>query len=212
MTSSGGGQRSGYWASLEGARPRGGGNVRSCLLEVSTTLLAAPALRREAGALTRLLRQPGKDGLNGRERRAFPRGRETIAHARWRLWNRSSPSGEKPRLTPTSTQAQKYISAPSASILRRRIELRCQPPQRLRAPSTRWLLWSRAAFLGFPRDRLFFSSTLPTRGGRCREPGPRPFFVSLPLTHLVFIRPPFSVPGAGRIRSTDGKSRSRLRE
>lgn len=78
-------------------------------------------------------------------------------------------------------------------------------------PSPRWLLLSRATFLNLPGGRPFFSSTLPARRARW-DPGPRPFPVSLPLTHLVSVLPPFSVPDAGRSRSTDGKSRSHLRE
>lgn len=76
--------------------------------------------------------------------------------------------------------------------------------------SPRWLLLSRATFLGHPRDRPFFSFTLPAPRARSPEPGPGPFPVSLPLTHLVFVLPPFSVPQAGRSRRTDGKSRSCL--
>lgn len=77
-------------------------------------------------------------------------------------------------------------------------------------PSPPWLILSRATFLGPPQDQPFFSSPFPTRRVRFREPGPCPFSVSLPLTHLSSVLPPFTVPGAGRSRSADGKSRSYL--
>lgn len=75
-------------------------------------------------------------------------------------------------------------------------------------PSSRWLLLSLATFLGPPQDQPFFFSPFPTRRARCRKPGPCPSSVSLPLTHLASVLPPFSVPEAGRSRSADGKSRS----
>lgn len=49
---------------------------------------------------------------------------------------RTPPGARKPRLRPTSTQAQKSISGPNAPNLRRRTKPRCQPPQRPRAPFT----------------------------------------------------------------------------
>lgn len=81
-------------------------------------------------------------------------------------------------------------------------------------PSPRSLLLTRAISLRLPRDQPFLDppSPLPTGRARCRAPGSRPFPVSLPLTHLASVLPPFTVPEAGRSRSADGKSRSSLRE
>lgn len=76
--------------------------------------------------------------LNGLGFSTFPGVRESLAHACWGLWNPARlPNGEKPRLRPTSTQAQKPISLPSSSTPRRRTKPRWQPPQRPRAPFTR---------------------------------------------------------------------------
>lgn len=128
----------------------------------------------------------------------------------WRLWNPSSrrnrASDQRLRRRRSPSRAPPLPSC--AGVQSRATNLRSGRAHR----SPRWLLLSRATFLGHPRDRPFFSSTLPTRRARNPEPGPRPFPVSLPLTHLVFVLPPFSVPQAGRSRRTDGKSRSCLGE
>lgn len=110
-----------------------------CILEVSS-MFAAPAQRQDSEALKRLLRQPGTgcraqlSGIrNFRRRKGKVRAR---ARALEVLEPVPLPEQGKPRLRPTSTQAQKSISLPNASNLRRRTKPRCQPPQRPRAPFT----------------------------------------------------------------------------
>lgn len=174
--------------------------------------LSVPFIRRGPGAVTRLLRQPGAVGL------ASPLENSVL----------SQEEGEVSRTRAGGSGTQCLSGALRNLASDRPLRRRRRPSPALPLPpcagaqsragnlrsgcarSTRWLLLSRATFLGPPRDRLFFSSILPTQRARCREPGPLPFSVSLSLTQLAVVLPPFSVPEAGRTRSTDGKSRSCL--
>lgn len=195
------------------ARPPGGGTAK---LPLFRKCPLRRLLRLRSGGERARLRccysnQETAAVPNGLESSTFPGVRESLAHACWGLWH------------PFASRAVRNLA--SDRPLRRRRSPTRSPPFPLCAgaqsragnlrsgrahPSPRCLLLSRATFLGPLRNRPFFSSALLTRRGRGREPGPRPFSVSLLLTNLVSVLPPFSVPEAGRSRSADGKNRSCL--
>lgn len=110
-----------------------------------------------------------------------------------RLRRRRSPSAPPP---------------PPSFTLRRRTKPRWQPPQRPRAPFTPLAAFVSRSLLRPSAGAALFSLPFPHPESQVPRAGTLPFSVSSPLTHLASVLPPFSVPGAGRSRSTDGKSRS----
>lgn len=109
---------------------------------------------------------------NRLESSTFPGVRESLAHACWGLWHPLA----KPRLRPTSTQAQKPNSLSSFSTLRRRTKPRWQPPQRPRAPFTPLLAFvSRNLLRTSAKSALLFLRSPHPEGQRQRA-GTPPFF------------------------------------
>lgn len=130
--------------------------------------------------------------LNGLKFSTFPGVRESLAHACWGLWNPLTSQTVRNRASDQPLRKRRSPSRAPPLPLCAGAQSRAGNLRSGRAhPSPRRLLLSRASFLGPPRNPPFFSSTLPTRRAKCREPGPRPFSVSLFLTNLISVLPPF---------------------
>lgn len=130
--------------------------------------------------------------LNGLKFSTFPGVRESLAHACWGLWNPLASQTVRNRASDQPLRKRRSPSRAPPLPLCAGAQSRAGNLRSGRAhPSPRRLLLSRASFLGPPRNPPFFSSTLPTRRAKCREPGPRPFSVSLFLTNLISVLPPF---------------------
>ncbi|XP_017748034.1 PREDICTED: uncharacterized protein LOC108542517 [Rhinopithecus bieti] len=174
---------------------------------------AAPA-RREGPERVDVVAKTTKRvaGFNRWGLSTFTLGRENLAHAQWGL----KPGPRNP-LHWRSERARHRL-------LRRRRSLfpltrRFHPAQAQKAALGTTVAVARTVHpsccfcLAQPSQALreagpFFLSLFPSG-----EPGAGnrdlvPFSVSLPLTHLASVFPPFSVPEAGRSRSTHEKSRS----
>lgn len=99
----------------------------------------------------------GRPSFTVGEFSTFPGRRGSLAHACWELWNPVPfRSTEKPSLRPTSPQAQKAVSCPPSSTVRRRTKPRWKPPQRLRALHSLAAFVSRNLFRPSARSAVLF--------------------------------------------------------
>ncbi|XP_011909046.1 PREDICTED: uncharacterized protein LOC105582779 [Cercocebus atys] len=144
----------------------------------------------------------------------FTLGRENLAHAQRGLKpgprNPLHRSSGRARHRDTYAGAEACFPSPAASTLRRRKKPRWQPPQRSRAPFTPLAAFvSRNLLRPSARPVLFFFHFPHPESQVLRTGTSSPSLYPFPcLTHLASVLPPFSVPEAGRSRSTHEKSRS----
>lgn len=120
--------------------------------------LSVPFIRRGPGAVTRLLRQPGAVGLaSPLENSVLSQEEGEVSRTRAGSSGTQCLSGAlRNSLRPTSPQAQKAVSCPPSSTLRRRTKPRWKPPQRLRALHSLAAFVSRNLFRPSARSAVLF--------------------------------------------------------